>query len=110
MKHLGSIAALTTNRVNKVDFFLIRNGVHASVGGQGILNPTFDFRRFAESCNFTNIETVLTSEQLRIRLSELSSSLSSHSSTFTLVQVQEPLVDEPASRPHGFRQIARDFL
>jgi phosphonopyruvate decarboxylase len=110
MMHLGSIAALTSKQVNKVDFFLIKNGVHASVGGQSIVNPTFDFKRFAESCNFTNIESVNTLEQLSSRISALTSSLSDQSSTFTIVEVQEPPVDDPASRPQGFKQIARDFL
>ena len=110
MMHLGSIAALTSDRMSTVDFFLIQNGVHASVGGQSIVNPTFDFQRFAESCNFTNIDTVITAEQLTNRLSAITSGLSSHSSTFTVVQVQESVVDEPASRPQGFKQIARDFL
>jgi phosphonopyruvate decarboxylase len=110
MMHLGSIAALTADPIRTVDFFLIRNGVHASVGGQRILNPTFDFKRFAEACNFENIDTVITADELRNRVSKIKKGPSSRSSSFTLVQVQESVDSEPTSRPSGFKQIARDFV
>jgi phosphonopyruvate decarboxylase len=109
LMHLGSIATLTTGQVNTVDLFLIHNGVHASVGGQSIINPNFNFEFFAKSCNFESIQSVKTFVQLRNRLSNLAMAESEQSSTFTLIEVQESANEAPSSRPEGFKEIAKGF-
>lgn len=109
MMHLGAVATLTAGSVSTVDLFIIHNGVHASVGGQSIINPKFNFEIFARSCNFSNIESVNTFDQLRNRLSGIATASSEQSSTFTLVNVQEPSGEGPSSRPQGFKELARGF-
>lgn len=109
MMHLGSIASIPVLGMDKVDLFLIRNGVHASVGGQEIVNPNFDFQEFANAAGFQNIHNVNTKEELVARVQSLQHPHDCPTSTFTLVQVQEPEFDEPSARPSGFSEMARNF-
>jgi phosphonopyruvate decarboxylase len=109
MMHLGSIASIPVLGMDKVDLFLIRNGVHASVGGQEIVNPKFNFQEFANAAGFQNIGNVSTIEELVDRVQSLQNPNDGLTSTFTLVQVQEPAFDEPSARPSGFSEMALNF-
>jgi phosphonopyruvate decarboxylase len=109
MMHLGSISALATEKVGLVDFFILQNGVHASVGGQPVLQPEFDYQRFARACGFDSIGTVNNELELQNRLLDLVTRNEQRKSSLTVVRIEEPELLEASSRPEGFYALARKF-
>jgi len=109
LMHLGAIASLATPNVNSVDLFIIQNGVHASVGGQPISSPDFNFETFAGACGFSSASTVSSGVLLEKRLKELRVKPEAGGSSLTVVMVNEPGFLEPSKRPRGFRSLGRQF-
>lgn len=109
LMHLGSIANLATPNVKSVDLFILQNGVHASVGGQPVSSPDFDFETFADACGFSSVSSVSSRTLLQRRLDELSVTPEAVGSTLTVVLIGEPEFLEPSKRPTGFRSLARKF-
>lgn len=107
--HLGAIATLGLEKSSGVDFFIIKNDVHASVGGQNVLSPNFDFIAFGEACGFASARETKDQTDLQKRLNELSQQNLSAPSTLTVVQVQEYANIMASARPSGFAALARDF-
>lgn len=109
MMHLGSISTLATEKVGSVDFFILQNGVHASVGGQPVIHPEFDYEIFARACGLLSVETVRDESELENRLLDLVTRNEQKTSSLTVVRIQEPQFLEASSRPEGFYSLAREF-
>lgn len=108
MMHLGGIAGLVRSVKTPVDLIILQNGIHASVGGQSVVNPSFDFEKFARASGIVDVESVSTAEALEVRLRRISA-LEAPPGTVTIVQTVEPLEREAAPRPSGFFDISRSF-
>jgi phosphonopyruvate decarboxylase len=109
LMHLGALATLGTEAARGIDLFLIQNGVHASVGGQPVLKPDFDFVNFAEACGVHDVACVKTVSELKARLAGLLLLKPQSKSSITVVKVKETQNVPPSPRPSGFSSLARKF-
>jgi phosphonopyruvate decarboxylase len=109
LMHLGSLSNLGKEAARGVDLFVFQNGVHASVGGQPIVNPEFDFLRFAKACGVHDVVEVNSHSELKARLETLSLLQPKSESSFTIVQVRETQDQLVSPRPSGFSSLARKF-
>ncbi|MFY0670916.1 MAG: hypothetical protein JXR02_02365 [Aquiluna sp.] len=108
MMNLGGIATLSDVQGTSIDLFILRNGVHASVGGQKVVSTNFDFEIFARACGFRNVASVSTPRALSDRLKALRQNPSPEV-TVTVVKCQEPKMRTPSPRPSRLSDLARKF-
>ncbi len=64
LMHLGSLAIAGTLKSNNLSYFLLNNGVHASVGAQPSLGLEVDFWRIARGCGFDEVHRITNETEL----------------------------------------------
>jgi len=70
LMHMGSFAAIGTQKPRNYCHIVLNNGAHDSVGGQPTIAPLIDIPAVARACGYTKVYQVTTKEELKKILAE----------------------------------------
>ena len=70
LMHMGSLAAIGTQKPRNYYHIVLNNGAHDSVGGQPTIAPFIDIPAIARSCGYTKVFLAKTKEELKKILEE----------------------------------------
>jgi phosphonopyruvate decarboxylase len=108
LMHMGSLAAIGTQKPRNLCHIVLNNGAHDSVGGQPTIVPFIDMPAIARACGYTKVYQAETKEELKTILAEKHDEL-----TFIEVKVKKGArkdLGRPKSTPIENKAALMKFL
>jgi len=108
LMHMGSFAAIGTQKPRNYCHIVLNNGAHDSVGGQPTIAPFIDIPAIARACGYTKVYQARTKEELKNILAENHDGL-----TFIEVKVKKGArkdLGRPKSTPQENKEAFMKFI